>query len=373
MQYYYFLCLFRADKSASGLAFRVPILWRGLNKSSNEFKLIINKSLYDKVLSSDFDVRKSKDIIVVPEWFGFKLSLIIFVPLILLYIFSVKKIKGMHVSVGGLYFLKTIRILSVINSKYIPIHTSIGSKSLEMATGGDINGRYYNLHYEAMKEVDRIDCLYSPEGFPEFSYKMIQSPGSFSWKYSSLQLKYYKSSASIKERAILFCGSIIPQKNFKVAFDAYKNYCELNDNDGLATFYLVSPHIPASISNEIIDFNRGSAGKIVVSSYSNIDLLLEKSYIFLSLQDYDNYPSQSLIEAMSFGCTVIATNSGETSRLVKVENGNFLINKDYSQLSLCLGEIFSNEPFVNYKNINHILSCHSIEAYVDFFKNKLLG
>lgn len=373
MKSYYFLCLFRADKSASGLAFRIPILWKGLNKNNSSFKLIINKSLYNKVLATDGEKVTEKDVIIVPEWFGFKISTVFFVPFILLYVFYFKKIRGMHVSVAGLYFIKLIRFFSKIFNKKIPIHMSIGSKSLEMATGGDIYSKYYKLHYNAMREVDKIDCLYSPEGFPDFAYKMKRSPGSFSWKYKRSQIEEFKSSSFIKEKAVLFCGSIIPPKNFRLAFEAYKKYCELNDKESLAVFYLVSPEIPTELRNEILEFNSNSNGRIIIGNYSDIDIFLHKSYVFLSLQDYDNYPSQSLIEAMSFGCTVIATDFGETSKLVKVENGNTLINKDILQLSLCLGNAFSSELTVNYKNINHILSYHSVDAYVRFFENQILG
>lgn len=372
MKSYYFLCLFRADKSASGLAFRIPILWKGLNKKNSSLKLIINKSLYNKVLAADGKKVTKEDVIIVPEWLGFKISMVFFIPFVLLYIFSFRKIRGMHVSVAGLYFIRLIRFFSKFFNKKIPIHMSIGSKSLEMATGGDIYSKYYKLHYDAMKEVDKIDCLYSPEGFPDFAHKMIQAPGSFSWKYSVSQIKEFEKSSVYKERAILFCGSMIPQKNFRLAFDAYKRYCELNYGGCLAVFYLVSPEISSDLRNEILEFNNISNGEVVIGSYSNIDVYLKKSYIFLSLQDYDNYPSQSLIEAMSFGCTIIATDFGETSKLVKVENGNALINKDVMQLSFCLDQAFSSELSVNYKNINHILDYHSVDAYISFFEYEML-
>lgn len=373
MKSYYFLCLFRADKSASGLAFRIPVLWRDLVKKQKFFKLIINKSLYDKVLKSGENAQYKENIIIVPEWLGFKLSLVLFVPLILLYIFVFKRIKGFHVSLGGFYFIKFIRLLSVVFNKKTLIHTSIGSKSLEMATGGDLNSKYYKLHYNALSEVDKVDCLYSPEGFPQFAHKMIQSPGSFSWKYSVDQIKEFKNTVFNKEKAILFCGSIIPQKNFKLAFEAYKEYCKSGDVESLAVFYLIAPDINKELCDEIITFNASSAGKIVIGGYSDLDLLLRKSCVFLSLQDYDNYPSQSLIEAMSFGCTVIATNFGETSKLVKVEYGNILINKDISELARSFRKIISSDLIVNHDNIDFILSNHSLDFYSDFFVKNIVG
>jgi glycosyltransferase involved in cell wall biosynthesis len=49
--------------------------------------------------------------------------------------------------------------------------------------------------------------------------------------------------------------------------------------------------------------------------------LLNRSGIFVSLQTEENYPSQSLLEAMACGNAIVATNVGETWRLVDETNG----------------------------------------------------
>jgi glycosyltransferase involved in cell wall biosynthesis len=48
---------------------------------------------------------------------------------------------------------------------------------------------------------------------------------------------------------------------------------------------------------------------------------LNQSSIFVSLQAVENYPSQSLIEAMACGNAIVATDVGETWRLVDESNG----------------------------------------------------
>lgn len=48
---------------------------------------------------------------------------------------------------------------------------------------------------------------------------------------------------------------------------------------------------------------------------------LRRSAVFLSLQLYNNYPSQSLLEAMAAGNAIVATDVGETRLLVTEENG----------------------------------------------------
>ena len=49
--------------------------------------------------------------------------------------------------------------------------------------------------------------------------------------------------------------------------------------------------------------------------------ILNRSSIFVSLQVLENYPSQSLLEAMACGNAIVATDVGETWRLVDEQNG----------------------------------------------------
>jgi len=48
-----------------------------------------------------------------------------------------------------------------------------------------------------------------------------------------------------------------------------------------------------------------------------ISEILAGAKVFLSLQQWDNYPSQSLLEAMLCQCCVVATDTGDTERLVR--------------------------------------------------------
>jgi glycosyltransferase involved in cell wall biosynthesis len=49
--------------------------------------------------------------------------------------------------------------------------------------------------------------------------------------------------------------------------------------------------------------------------------VLADAKVFLSLQQWDNYPSQSLLEAMLCGCCVVATDVGDTRLLVNAPWG----------------------------------------------------
>jgi len=62
-------------------------------------------------------------------------------------------------------------------------------------------------------------------------------------------------------------------------------------------------------------------GSIFMGFLKNPELILSETLIFLSLQKIENYPSQSLLEAMSSSCAIIATDVGETKDIVKPEFG----------------------------------------------------
>jgi glycosyltransferase involved in cell wall biosynthesis len=51
--------------------------------------------------------------------------------------------------------------------------------------------------------------------------------------------------------------------------------------------------------------------------YEKSQDVLPSAEIFVSLQLYNNYPSQSLLEAIACGCCVVASDQGDTYRLVK--------------------------------------------------------
>lgn len=372
---YCFVCLFRADKSTSGLALRIPALWKSLVEQGENVYIVINQSLYNKTLK---DTPKSilRNAYIIPDSIGFKASCLIHAPPLLAYLLLIKNISKFHLSVGGAYFIDYLKKLSNIFSKNITIHTSIGSKNLDMIVDGDKNSRYYKLHINLMKKSDKIDCLYSPEGFPQFKYKCIQSPGSFSWKYNTSYIQSLKLS-SYKSNDIVFCGSLIPQKNYRLAIDSYKKL--LTDsrfkkyNKNIPDLIIIAPTVPNELRYEIDKFNKISVGKIIFEDYKNIDRALKEGYIFLSLQKYDNYPSQSLIEAMAFGCTIIATNTGETSRIVNEDFGNILISNDTDDLVKAIINLLNQPNTPNLSNIDFILKNHTIESYSKYFLENFIN
>ena len=81
---------------------------------------------------------------------------------------------------------------------------------------------------------------------------------------------------------------------------------------------------------------------------------LKRTKIFLSLQKDENYPSQSLLEAMATQNAIIATDVGLTRKIVKKEWGLLITNK---------GELIKSLV-----NLEHFETCKMGKSAMKFVK-----
>lgn len=112
-----------------------------------------------------------------------------------------------------------------------------------------------------------------------------------------------------------------------------------------------------------------------ITSLTNPLPLYSRAKIFLSIQETNNYPSQSLLEAMASGCAVIATDVGET-RLILDESNSILINYDSGELKNAIEQLMRNPELTAELGSNarkKVLEEHTIEKYADYFCNEVLA
>ncbi|MFQ5977043.1 MAG: glycosyltransferase family 4 protein [Candidatus Heimdallarchaeota archaeon] len=77
-----------------------------------------------------------------------------------------------------------------------------------------------------------------------------------------------------------------------------------------------------------------------------------RATIFVSLSPFNNYSDLALMEAMSSGLAVIATNSGETSRLIIHNWNGILIDSDPHQLANAIVRVSKKRQKLNYLGRN---------------------
>lgn len=317
-----------------------------LLKEDKEIYLIINLRLYNllrdaNLLSSNENIFILKDIITgtldrIERRFSSKIlfRLLFFTKKIDYIIFALKtraifkknKISVAHLILGGVYiglpllFSKKCR---VIVSIVCPLKRLVGSRI------------GYYLYLVALKRADMIDVLNNGIKADLLSFglpleKIAVSPGSF-----TDTVRY--SSAREKRDWIVYAGRFHKDKDPLLFVEAIPSVLLSFPQ---ARFFLLGEG-PLGI-----DINRtiqglGISNSVYVRFLPDIGEILKFSRIFVSIQKVENYPSQSLLEAMACENAIIATDVGETRRLVNEKVG-MLTREDAKGLADAIIELLKH-------------------------------
>jgi glycosyltransferase involved in cell wall biosynthesis len=93
------------------------------------------------------------------------------------------------------------------------------------------------------------------------------------------------------------------------------------------------------------------------------------------LQRVNNYPSQSILEAIACGAAIIATDVGETRNFLD-DDCAILINLDVDELILAIKKLLSDEELrlsLAENARKKVLGNHSIERYSNYFCEDILS
>jgi glycosyltransferase involved in cell wall biosynthesis len=97
--------------------------------------------------------------------------------------------------------------------------------------------------------------------------------------------------------------------------------------------------------------------------------ILQQSSVFVSLQSKENYPSQSLIEAMACENAVVVTDVGDTRMLVSEEDG-LLVRADYLEIANAIRLLLENESLRKHLGEaarEKVTTTHTLERFVEWF------
>ncbi len=120
-----------------------------------------------------------------------------------------------------------------------------------------------------------------------------------------------------KKKWVVFATRFVDHKNPLLLAQAIPKVVA---QDPDVHFYLLGEgYLQAQLESLVQDLKVASYVTIRFEPYPT--RILSQSSIFVSLQDEENYPSQSLLEAMACGNAIVATDVGETWRLVDEANG----------------------------------------------------
>jgi glycosyltransferase involved in cell wall biosynthesis len=222
--------------------------------------------------------------------------------------------------------------------------------------------------YWILKYADKIDFL-SPAivemykrkiGLIE-NYRMAVTPNSF------IDYELYFSSPK-KVNDVIFLSRLWSTKNpilflksVKLFNDNYPNIKDIN-------FYLIGEGGREDEIKEYILNNKLSNTAFVGKSLEPWDYL-RKSKVFISIQQVNNYPSQSLIEAMACENAIVASDVGET-RLLVTEDEGILVDLNPESIAAALYKLFSTDGLIEKLGSNarkKVIENHTVEKYAEYF------
>lgn len=103
--------------------------------------------------------------------------------------------------------------------------------------------------------------------------------------------------------------------------------------------------------------------------------ILARSKVFVSLQNIENYPSQSLLEAMACKCAIVATDVGSTRQLLD-ESCAILIPPNPAALASALQKLLDGRALRDSLGRNaakRVASTQTIERFAEYFLVELFG
>jgi glycosyltransferase involved in cell wall biosynthesis len=120
-----------------------------------------------------------------------------------------------------------------------------------------------------------------------------------------------------KRKWVVFLGRFVDFKNPLLLAQAIPKV--LTQDPDVYFFFLGKGYLQSELESLVQELH--VADRVTIRFEVHPSRILSQSIIFVSLQTEENYPSQSLLEAMACANAIVATDVGETWRLVDDING----------------------------------------------------
>lgn len=212
--------------------------------------------------------------------------------------------------------------------------------------------------------IAHIDCLDENianiirSGSSEYNIQITSSPCSF--------IDYSSAIIGAKEMVLTYSGYFRTYKGILLLVESLKKCLESCPD--LKVQLLGRGNLEAQIRSELSVFIDG--GRVEITHVEKPIVNLKNSLIFVSLQQKENYPSQSLLEAMATGNAVIATDVGLTHLLVN-ENTGIRIDYRVDALVNAIEYLYFNEAkarLMGDKGSRFVRENHTIEIFWTYMR-----
>lgn len=204
----------------------------------------------------------------------------------------------------------------------------------------------YNISYYYFDKTDKLynfkntfDSLFSTikidgvitwyQSFKEFCKKnnIIRSNPPVYTVTSRYSPEFESISFPLKKNHIVFAGRLTPTKQPLMFLEAI-NLIKSKAGDWKFFVYGKGP-----LENQVKEYiQKNELGNLVMlSSHKNPKEVFMNTKCFVSTQDFENFPSLAMNEAMVAGNAIIARNVGQTELFVKEKENGFLLTEDSAQ------------------------------------------
>lgn len=219
-----------------------------------------------------------------------------------------------------------------------------------------------------LKKADVIDFL-SPDIVKSYEKKFGEldksritiTPNSFI-DYE----KYYPDAK--KENNVIFLSRLWPNKNPILFLQSVKLFNERYRIESNINFYIIGEGGLEENIKEYIKSNNLKNTHFIGKTFEPWKYL-KKSRVFVSIQQVNNYPSQSLMEAMACENAIIASDVGET-RLLVTENEGILVDLNPQSIAEAICRLFSTKGLTEKMGSNarkKVIENHTVEKFADYF------
>ncbi len=209
-----------------------------------------------------------------------------------------------------------------------------------------------------LKIANAIDSLYPAINRLERSSKISVSPCSI------VDTDKFRPQKN-KEKIIYFCGRMERSKNPILLLKAVKKIAHFLDQKGWKVVIVGGGSLEKAVKDYITCEKLSSIVSHIIRG--DVSSLASQSFIFLSLQKEENYPSQSLLEAMSCENAIIATDVGDTRRLVKNNINGLLVKAIPDDIAQAIANIVNDETYSSMgRESRRIAHHHSALRYCEY-------
>lgn len=350
--------LFKRKGAVGGMAQRFSLVGSNLIERGANVALLTTRSLGD-----EFGFGEHPRIHLIEDIYE-KIPLNSWLLLIWMLIkISFGRYRQVHIAGAGRLIKPIIFATRISRTR---LSCTFASRTLDMASYGRDADRQKWVYL--LNAVDWIDVLNPGHDLEHWEGKISVSPCSFPSKKENLGHICLQE----KERTAVFCGALENNKNPLLALNIVEKYWETyGETTKLIVFGKGVLELEVRARMQAIN-DKAGFDLVEFGTFDGLTHALQKANVFFSLQELDNYPSQSAMEGMLMGCKIIATDEGDTKLLLpETEPLNAVIGSrdaaDFVPPLKLANDILS----ASLENARYIEKNHNIERFSQYIASFL--